>query len=168
MSKIISLRKPETEAAPGPARARPGLPVRPAMESFLLDCRRRLERGTYVDYNLKMHVFCTWAEEHTPPVGLEFIGRKTMADFVDHLAATHHGRHGRPLTDNTRANYVRVVRSFLHWCRRDETYGEYMSRDTIDMIKLPKTAKTIHTTQRYLESLGSSWDMRPLVASIMR
>ncbi len=107
--------------------------------------KRRLSHGTYLDYRNKLKVFVAWAEAQHQ--GLEYVGRSAVADFLEDLVSERRGHKGNALAANTRASYVRVIKSFLNWCWRDTvTYGEYMSRDTIATIPLPKIPLTITTT----------------------
>ncbi len=146
MVKIISMRRDPGDQPPQPQPSshaksqggRPGLPIGPVVEEYLQSAKRHLGGQTYREYRRHLRAFATWADGRK--IGLEYINRRAVEEFCEHLFATRQNiRKSGPISKHAVSNYVLVIKVFLHATKRDSIiYGEYLSTDTISAIALPK------------------------------
>jgi site-specific recombinase XerD len=150
MTKVISMRRdPEGQPPIAPQSrsssqgGRPGLPVMPVVEEYLRATKGHLAAQVWKDYRYILKVFAAWADAQK--VGLEYINRRVIDQFCEHLEATHQNAHNTgPVSKRRQANYVRVIKAFLYSTKADSIiYGEYLSADTIRAIDLPAYDETL-------------------------
>lgn len=104
-----------------------------------------LRQKSRVGYTQRLGVFISWCQ--AAQITLEGIRPKTIDLFIAYLAGTHHShRVGAPLSGDTLAGYVRVVKAFLNWCSQDDEYGDYVKPILPRRIKVPKTGGNVIDT----------------------
>src|SRR6266702_1989300 len=135
MAKVISMRRdpgdqPQSRLPHAKSQGgRPGLPIGPVVEEYLQSAKRHLGAQTYREYRRHLRAFAAWADGRK--IGLEYINRRVVEEFCEHLFATRQNiRKSGPISRHAVSNYVLVIKVFLHATRRDSIiYGEYLSTD---------------------------------------
>jgi len=120
---------------------------------------RKLSSRTQEEYQQELTVFSDWCSCHQirnekgkreviagGGLLLHQIDQHAVSFFLDHLQATHKPTKKSELSTYTLAGYVRVIKSFLHWCLKDDQYGCYTSQIVIQRIENPKVIETIIET----------------------
>ncbi len=118
--------------------------IKDAADEYLASLLR-LRPKSRIGYTQRLGVFVSWC--HVAQITLEGIRPKTIDLFVTHLASSHHSHHaGSPLSGDTLAGYIRVVKAFLNWCSQDDEYGDYVKPILPRRIKVPKTGGNVIET----------------------
>lgn len=144
--------------------------VQEAVETYLHSPHvKKLELGTQKEYKDELEVFAVWCATHAvvqdghkrgkiaielgatselSPVMLHQVNDQSVHLFMDHLNATHQPRKktSSDLATSTLAGYVRVIKSFLNWCFRDDQYKHHVSSDTIARIEKPHVVEVVTET----------------------
>ncbi|GCE17552.1 hypothetical protein KDK_13520 [Dictyobacter kobayashii] len=143
-----------------------GMPVAEAIHNYLHDPRlKRLSPRTREEYVYELGVFGQWCTHHTleqhgrqwtatadhnspHPVMLHQLNDRTIDLFVEHIRATHRPwKAGRQeMSSYTFAGYVRVIKSFLSWCARDDEYSAHITPLAVQRIEKPRVIETIIET----------------------
>src|SRR5437764_3672361 len=101
--------------------------IREAVEDYLR-AKYSLAFKTKLSYKQHLERFTFWCEKQ----GIELQDVKPR--IVDQFASEElTGRSPR-----TVFSYVRVIKTFLAWCRDEEDYGKFVSETTVRRTKLPK------------------------------
>lgn len=144
--------------------------VQEAVETYLHSPHvRKLGEGTQKEYHDELGVFAVWCATHAviqdghkrgkivadltahsqlSPVMLHQVNDQSVHFFMEHLKATHKPRKNASsgLATSTLAGYVRVIKSFLNWCWRDDEYRHHMSSDIIARIEKPHVTEVVTET----------------------
>ncbi len=123
------------------------LPVRACFLSYLAGTRSARNPASQ---RLTMHrllVFSDWCAEQD--IGVEQVSARLVADFIEHLSATHKARkRGETVMSSvTIAGYVSSIKSALLWASGDElVYSEFVNEKTIKRIARPRLDEVIIET----------------------
>ncbi len=122
---------------------------------------KKLSPRTQEEYQQELTVFSDWCQgvqirnekgKREVVVGeglvLHQIDQYAVQFFLEHLQTTHKPtkKSCYEISTYTLAGYVRVIKSFLNWCLRDEQYGCYTSQTVIQRIENPKVIEVIIET----------------------
>jgi len=134
--------------------------VSEAVNDYLESSRvKYLGVRTQEEYSQELGFFTRWCSTHeivqlspgkhrevvasSLGIMLHQIDQHAVRLFLDDLRATHTPCKGKDLSSYTLAGYVRVIKSFLYWCLKDDQYAQYVSETIINRIEKPKIIETI-------------------------
>ena len=135
-----------------------------------------LSSRTQEEYSQELGFFTRWCSTHeivqlspgkhrevvasTIGIMLHQIDQHAVRLFLDDLRATHTPCKGKDLSSYTLAGYVRVIKSFLFWCLKDDQYSQYVSETIINRIEKPKIIEAIIEvfTPEQIQSLFKACD----------
>src|SRR6266702_2592828 len=115
------------------------LPVRACMLAYLAATRSGRNPASQRLTTGRLLVFSDWCD--LQDIGVEQVSARLVADFIEHLSATHKARkRGETVMSSvTIAGYVQCIKSALLWASGDElVYAEYVNEKVIKRIARPR------------------------------
>jgi len=111
-----------------------------AVSEYLSSVQRKRDPRTAAGYRQRLGVFASWCEAEG--VSLERFSKKgayrIIDDFVEHLQATHQGKHGLALSSTTVRGYVICIKMFFKWCLDDsDEFEECINPIALRRVEVP-------------------------------